>query len=181
MGRFSKSGCVSARALAPVGALATALLFSANQAIAQSHEQIIEQCRESVGRPIVQACMAGKRGDSSALEACRSQASPKVRACVIATEQKIAAKKAAPAAPVEAAPQGDISSVQTAFVAPPRSIADITAVLDQEKPDAAKIAKAQADAETQPSPALAGESLVQFYYDRAAARASLARNADALA
>ncbi|MBV9347543.1 MAG: CHAT domain-containing protein, partial [Pseudolabrys sp.] len=101
--------------------------------------------------------------------------------CVIATEQKIAAKKAAPAAPVEAAPQGDISSVQTAFVAPPRSIADITAVLDQEKPDAAKIAKAQADAETQPSLALAGESLVQFYYDRAAARASLARNADALA
>ena len=36
------------------------------------------------------------------------------------------------------------------FVAPPRSIADITAILDQEKPDPAKRAKREADANAEP-------------------------------
>jgi hypothetical protein len=42
--------------------------------------QAIQHCRQTVGRPIVQACMGGNHG--AHLQACRAQASPKVRACV---------------------------------------------------------------------------------------------------
>jgi hypothetical protein len=42
--------------------------------------QTVEHCRQTVGRPIVRACMGGNRGAS--LHACRAQAFPKVRACV---------------------------------------------------------------------------------------------------
>ena len=41
----------------------------------------MEHCRQTVGRPIVQACMKSG-GNGAALEACRTQASPRVRACV---------------------------------------------------------------------------------------------------
>jgi hypothetical protein len=44
-------------------------------------EQAVGHCRETVGRPIVQACL-GERGTSGAFESCRRNATPKVRACV---------------------------------------------------------------------------------------------------
>ena len=67
-----------------------------------------------------------------------------------------------------------------AFVAPPRSIADITAILDQEKPDPAKRAKREADANAQP-PAAQGEALGKFYFQRCQARAALGRAKEAIA
>ena len=67
-----------------------------------------------------------------------------------------------------------------AFVAPPRSIADITAILDQEKPDPAKRAKREADANAEP-PAAQGEALGKFYFQRCQARAALGRAKDAIA
>jgi CHAT domain-containing protein/tetratricopeptide (TPR) repeat protein len=68
-----------------------------------------------------------------------------------------------------------------AFVAPPRTIADITAILDQEKPDPARMAKLQADANAA-SPAHADRrAMARFYYQRAQARALLSRTADAIA
>jgi hypothetical protein len=42
--------------------------------------QAIEHCRQTVGRPIVRACMGGNHG--AHLQACRAEAFPKVRACV---------------------------------------------------------------------------------------------------
>jgi hypothetical protein len=51
-------------------------------------EQTIEHCRQTLGRPIVKACMSGGhygvRGANRAayLEACRARATPQVRACV---------------------------------------------------------------------------------------------------
>ena len=67
-----------------------------------------------------------------------------------------------------------------AFVAPPRSIADITAILDQEKPDPAKRAKREADANAEP-PAAQGPALGQFYVRRCHARAAIGRSKDAIA
>jgi len=55
---------------------------------AATHEEVVESCRQSVGRPIVQACMGGRR---DMLEECRKKATPAVRACVIKEEQRIAA------------------------------------------------------------------------------------------
>src|SRR5215470_16469158 len=52
------------------------------------------------------------------------------------------------------------------FVAPPRTVADITAVLDQYQPDPAKVAAVRATADRQPPPGLAGLEAARFYYDR---------------
>src|ERR1700743_1525355 len=47
---------------------------------------VIERCRTTVGRPIVQSCMASRRGAmgnrETALEECRTQARPAVFRCV---------------------------------------------------------------------------------------------------
>jgi|SRR6516165_6741401 len=76
----------------------------------------------------------------------------------------------------------DFAAAQTAFVAPPRSTADITAVLDQEKPDPAKAAKIRGDADaTPPSSLNDNRGLAQFYFARAQARAGLGRNVEAIA
>ena len=67
------------------------------------------------------------------------------------------------------------------FVAPPRTIADITAILDQEKPDPIKRAKAEADAASEPPPQADRAKLKDFYFRRAQARVSLGRQKDAIA
>lgn len=75
---------------------------------------------------------------------------------------------------------GEPVAAQTAsLVPPPRTIADITAILDQEKPDVGKLAKLAAEAdETFPkSTARAAE----FLYSRAQARAALGRTREATA
>jgi CHAT domain-containing protein len=66
------------------------------------------------------------------------------------------------------------------FVAPPRTIADITAVLDREKPDQAKSASAKADADAAPPVAADKRALARFYFRRAQARAFLGRTREAI-
>lgn len=82
--------------------------------------------------------------------------------------------------PELASAQVPASSPALAFVAPPRSIADITAILDQEKPDPAKRAKREADASAQP-PSAQGQTLGQFYFRRCQARAQMGRSKEAIA
>jgi hypothetical protein len=56
---------------------------------------------------------------------------------------------------------------QTAsFVPPPHTIANIAAILDQEKPDPAKANQRKADADAQPPAGAANAALVQFYCKR---------------
>src|SRR5262245_35351379 len=63
----------------PVAVLALLwLIGGTDHASAVTLEQARENCRETVGRPIVQPCVRAG-GD---LETCRSKAAPKVRACV---------------------------------------------------------------------------------------------------
>ena len=88
-------------------------------------------------------------------------------ACARREGQKAAAGVAAPSAPKAepVAAAKDVAAVSRTFVAPPRTIADITAILDQDKPDAAKIAERQADAEAAPPKSGSAADLAQFYYD----------------
>jgi tetratricopeptide (TPR) repeat protein len=66
------------------------------------------------------------------------------------------------------------------FVSPPRTIADITAILDQQRPDPKAAAKVREQAD-RPTPANADAfELVRFYYDRGLARSLLGRYQDAL-
>src|SRR5262245_44072939 len=53
-----------------------------------------------------------------------------------------------------------------AFVAPPRTIADITAILDQQKPDPAKKAAATAAADREPPAGASAQELGEFHYQR---------------
>ncbi|HTS42579.1 MAG TPA: CHAT domain-containing protein [Xanthobacteraceae bacterium] len=64
-------------------------------------------------------------------------------------------------------------STTPAFVAPPRTIADITAILDQEKPDPTLTAKMRAEADAAPPTGVAGRELAKFHYGRCMARAAL--------
>ncbi len=73
---------------------------------------------------------------------------------------------------------GNLVCAQTAsFVAPPRTIADITAILDQEKPDPGRTAKSRADADANPP---ASGNLGPFYFTRCQARATIGRNSEAI-
>jgi hypothetical protein len=61
------------------------------------------------------------------------------------------------------------------FVAPPRSIADITAILDQQKPDPAKAASNRAAADREPPAGAEAAELACFYFNRGLAATELGR------
>jgi CHAT domain-containing protein len=157
------------------------LLGSTGSAAALTKEAAIEHCRMSVGRPIVQACM--RAGGGANLEACRATATPKVKACVMAALNAANGRaNVAAELPKEAAPKLDPgTALPKDFVAPPRNISDITAILDGEKPDEKLIAELKSDADAVPTGKEARVDLAQFYFDRANARAQLGRLADATA
>ena len=159
--------------------------FAWQPAAALTMEEARENCRNTVGRPIVQACMGGQKGEGPALEACRAKASPSVKACIHAALNKahgranVAISVDDGKAKKEAVNLGN--ALPAGFVPPPRSIADIAAVLDNEKPDPATLAKLKADADKEPARGLSGDDLAEYYYDRATARSVLGRTDDASA
>src|SRR5208282_6007831 len=67
---------------------------------------------------------------------------------------------------------GNVPEAQ-AFTPPPRSIADITAILDRQKPDPAKVAEASKRADAQPPSGASDVDLQKFYSDRAQAADNL--------
>src|SRR5438477_3608569 len=125
---------------------ASAMLVWSEPALAASHEQFIEMCRQAHMEEL-RACVRGKVGNprqaiGDELEKARHACGAVfVRPCVLAAEQKQAAGVGAPTAPkneAAAAPDAPLE-IRASFVAPPRTIADITAILDSEKPDEAQI------------------------------------------
>ena len=162
------------RSFATLLCAAFTIVVSFSCASAGSHEQIIESCRQAHMEEL-RACVRGKVGNprdaiggelEKARQACGAAI---VRPCVLREEQKQAAGVAAPAAPKDAAAAPDVPlDIRASFVAPPRTIADITAILDSEKPDEAQIAKRKATADAAPAHGLAGPQLAQFLFDRGA-------------
>ena len=67
------------------------------------------------------------------------------------------------------------------FVPPPRTINDITAILDRQKPDAAKLAANRAAADAQPPAGAAPAALADFYFQRGLAATELGRTQQRLA
>src|SRR5215211_6223105 len=161
---------------------AAILVVTAPAAHALSMEAARENCRMTVGRPIVQACMRGSGGAGN-LEACRATATPQVKACVMAALNAANGRaNVAVAIPVDAAPKVAAGSALPAgFVAPPRTITDITAILDSEKADLKTIEELKVEADAKPTGKESREDLAQFYFDRGNARAQLGRLADSLA
>src|SRR5262245_59364584 len=75
--------------------------------------------------------------------------------------------------------QGDKRGV--GYVPPPRTVADITAILDQQKPDPELLAKLRAKADATAPAGADRVALARFYYNRGHARADLGRHRDATA
>jgi CHAT domain-containing protein len=151
-------------------------LLAAAPASAVSPKQVIAGCRESVGKPIFMAC---KHGGGS-VEACRERAKPKVQACVQAAMEKSLPKAAAK--PEEKLTAEDMAKAEpTSLVAPPRTISDVTAILDQQKPDPSRTEQLRAAADAELPHNLKGLELAEFYYKRGQARSQLGRNEEALA
>jgi CHAT domain-containing protein len=165
----------------PTLALTCTLILSAGPAFATlTKEAAIERCRMTVGRPIVQACF---RAGGGSIEACREKARPQVVACVVAALNAANGRdNVAVSLPTEAAPKlAPGTALPAGFIAPPRTISDITAILDSEKPDLKLIEKLKSDADIQPTGKETRTELPDFYYNRAAARSQLGRLAEAIA
>ena len=163
------------------GAIASLASLGAMEcAVALSMEQAIETCKTSVGSPLVRPCVKG----GGSLESCRAKAKPVVRACAVAALNK-ANGRANVAISIDDGKKKETINLGNAlpagFVPPPRSIADIAAILDNEKPDPATLAKIKAEADDEPEAGLSTADLAEFYLDRANARALLGRTADAIA
>ena len=143
----------------------------------------LSRCAKQSLMPQIRACAQAKglkKGDPEIRQQCRSVVIPcvqsarkpsRLRAC-----RRRRHRRTIPRLCRQMRPQ-----FRPTFVAPPRTIADITAILDSEKPDAAKIAARKAAADATPPSNASSTKLAQFYYDRGNARALLARNKDALA
>jgi CHAT domain-containing protein len=67
------------------------------------------------------------------------------------------------------------------FRPPPRTISDIAAILDQQKPDPAKVAAAVAKADAQPPAGMAGGDLATFLFERSVAAEELGRSSQRVA
>src|SRR6267142_2360343 len=154
-----------------IGLTLLALFAGVTTAAALSQEQAVASCRESVGRPIVQACMRSMGGGGANREAnlasCRAGVSPQVKACVMAALNK--ANGRANVAIELVKPKGEIiapgNSLPAGFVVPPRTITDITAILDSEKPDAATLAKLKKNADDEKAlPIARSASDPMFFY-----------------
>jgi len=74
----------------------------------------------------------------------------------------------------------DAQEARPADLSPPPSIADITAILDSEKPDLATLAHWRTAASLEPADNLTQEELAKFYYARSEAKGMLGRASEAL-
>ena len=174
--------------LLTAGIILIVMSVVADRAAALTIEQARENCRATVGRPIVQNCMRSGGGDR---EACRAKATPKVHACVQAALNAANGRANVPVA-IPSEPVTNTSNGKTdntppsdaqpvSFVAPPRTITDIAAILDSEKPDAEQINKLKAEADATPPANGARADVAKFYYDRGTARAQLGRLSESIA
>lgn len=160
------------------------LLGSTGSAAALTKEAALENCRMTVGKPIVQACMQAQGGRKAGadIEGCRAKAKPQVKACVLAALNAANGRaNVAVEVPKGEAPKlAPGTALPKDFIAPPRTISDITAILDSEKPNEKLIAELKADADSTPTGKEPREDLAQFYFDRANARSQLGRLAESI-
>lgn len=164
--------------------VAAAAALASSQSLALDKDQAIENCRASSGKPAYMACMQG----GGTHDACFGKARAIVHACVMAamnaarpkaplfSPEKLSQSPSAGGKPSAAEIAKDASA---ALVAPPRTISDITAILEQQKPDPAEVARQAATADVTAPAGVRGAELADFHYKRAQARALLGRS-DAL-
>jgi CHAT domain-containing protein len=163
--------------------LVTAAVFANSQLSALEKDQAIENCRASSGKPAYMACKQG----GGTHEDCFGKARAIVQSCVknaMTSAQPKAAlfsaeKLSAKPAPGKSSAAEIARDAAASLVAPPRTISDISAILDRQKPDLAEVARLTTIADAAAPAGMKGAELADFCYKRAQARALLGR-ADAL-
>lgn len=150
-------------------------------AFAFNKEAALEQCRASVGRPTYQACKSRGGDHESCFAKARAVVQPCFKAKMPTAALFDAAKVSAPKKEDIAAGAAALAKGNAPLVAPPRTVSDITAILDQQKPDPAKITELTATAEAPVPGGLKGSELAAFHYKRGQARTLIGRSNDALA
>lgn len=159
------------------------MLCYGGAAHALTMEAAIENCKNTHGTPVVQACMR-EAGGRKSVEECRVQTKvkEKVTACVRAALNAANSRPNVPVAvPAESAPKVSTAGVQPAgFIPPPRTITDITSILDREKPDLKKIEELKANADAKPTGKESRKDLAEFYMGRGTARSRLGRLREAI-
>lgn len=161
-------------------ATATVLLATSSRLSALEMNQAIENCRASSGKPAYVACKQSGGTHEACFAKARSIVQGCVRSAMIAARPKAALFSAEKLTAQPKPNAADVAKDAAApLVAPPRTVSDISAVLDQQKPDADEAARQTAAADAPLPAALKGPELADFYYKRAQARALLGRN-DAL-
>jgi len=163
-------------------AILLALLAVSTPANALSMEQAVAQCREQFS-PVVRECVRRKvmgSGGSpeSYIPSCKAAVMGQARACVAKLIGAAGYKQQSPAdvATTPLREPGQAAALANrAANKPPRSIVDVTAILDQEKPNPSQLKKLT-DAADAPSPLNSDPlSLAHFFHARAVARAQLGR------
>jgi CHAT domain-containing protein len=174
---------VAYRSVAFLLCIATQTLLGNSAASALEKNQAIEGCRNSIGKPAFFSCMQAGGTHPACFGKARSLVQSCVRSAMIAARPKAALfsadKLSAP--PSQGKPDAaDVAKDAAAsLVAPPRTVTDISAVLEQQKPDPAATAALAATADAVVPTGLKGAELAAFYYKRAQARMLIGR-ADAL-
>ncbi|MDZ4368430.1 MAG: hypothetical protein U0987_15620, partial [Afipia sp.] len=147
-------------------------------------EQARERCRASIGKPTYMACRQTGGQHDGCMARAKAAATPCVRNAMMAARPKAAlfdaTKVSAPTKEDIAAGAAALAKGNAVLVAPPRTVSDITAILDQQKPDPAKIAELTATADAPVPAGLKGNELAAFHYKRGQARTLVGRSAEAL-
>ena len=169
-----------------MSALSLAALLHAGDASGATMQQAMAQCREQFS-PIVRDCvrqkMGGQRGNPEEhIPGCRAQVSGQIKACVAKSigaaglrDNPLDARE-----PASGPSRVTIAAGQKRIVAP-RTIADITAILDQEKPDPVRQKSLRAAADASPPAQADAVTTAKFHYGRALARSELGRFREAVA
>ena len=174
-----------------IASMATvAVLWSHHIASALTLEEARQRCIEAVGVPIVRACMqemgafgpGGTNRDSIRAKCIATRSSPRVAACITETLNKANGRANVPLEIGKSKEEVNLDSALPAgFVPPPRTIADIAAVLDTEKPNPVMLAKLKTEADSEPRNGSSASDLAEFYSKRANARSLLGRDKEAVA
>jgi CHAT domain-containing protein len=175
------------RAIASATVGLALLAMTAGPSAAATMEHAVAQCREQL-TPIVRACVREKmmanqdRSPEKYIPGCRARVTEQGRACVA---KLIGATGFKTNNPAEAAKKPGANTARPVAargtLVAPRTIADITAILDQEKPDPVKIKRIQTEADAREPDKADPVARAHFYNRRALARAALGRGAEAVA
>jgi CHAT domain-containing protein len=158
-----------------------ASVFGNSRLSALELNHAIENCRASSGKPAYMACMQSGGSHQSCYGRAKSIVQSCVKSAMNAARPKADLFSAEKVSPSTAKPSAEelAGDAKASFVAPRRTISDIGAILDQQKPDPDELAKLNAAADAAVPAGLKGDGLADFYYQRAVARVQLGRN-DAL-